>query len=660
VRRPARHTWAAVALVGTTLALLGAALAFVRALDRVGRSELMALNLEALPILATLASATAVGAVLTHRRPDHPVGWLFLALGVSVAASAALDGYALYGAVARPGSLPVADLVAVIGDGSFVVWFGLVAWILHLTPTGTTLSPHWRLVALGSTVAMVVWFALSLVWPDPLQDPYDSVTSPWALGSTTTPALRATRFVLGIASGVGLVLAGVSLLVRFRRSRGDERRRLLWMAVAVVPLPAFVALAFYASPDHPVLLSIAIGGFMGLLPIAAGLSVARYHLYDVDRILGRAVAYLLASAVLAVTFALIVTAAGLAIRGGSSDVPLVLGTLGAVAVAAPAYRAFQESIDRRFHRRRYDALRQVEDYLRSPDPDRTVEEVLRSALDDPTLTVAYRVADQDGWVTADGRPAQPSEDDLEVRREGRPVARIRHDADPELARSVAEAATAELENVMLRARIRRQLVEVDQSRARIAAAQLAERRRLERNLHDGAQQRLLALAFELRAAQVNGSSERLESVVASSIEGLQAAVLDLRELANGLHPAVLQDGGIAAAAEDLAGRFPIDLTLTGVDRRFQPEVEATAWFLACEAVTNAVKHGAAQTIGLAVTAEDGELIVTVTDDGRGGADPAGHGLRGLADRAEAIGGTLTVRSAPGAGTTVIGVLPCAP
>ncbi|WP_154402838.1 sensor histidine kinase [Nocardioides speluncae] len=654
-----------MALVGTTVALLATALLFVRAFDRVGRSDLMAIDVEALPILATLASATAVGAVLAHRRPDHPVGWLFLALGASVAASGPLDGYALYGAVARPGSLPAADLVAVVADGMFVVWFGLVAWILHLTPTGTTLSPRWRLVAVGSTVGMMAWFAVTLVWPEPLDAPYETVTSPLALGSAATPALRLTRTALGIVSGVGLVLAGVSLLVRFRRSGGVERRQLLWLAVVVVPLPAFVVLAYYASPDHPLLLAIAVGGFMGLLPVATGLAIARYHLYDVDRILGRAVAYLLASAVLAITFALVVTAAGLAIRGGSSDVPVVLGTLGAVAVAIPAYRAFQEAIDRRFHRRRYEAHRQVEAYLRNPDPDRTIEDVLSDALEDPTLSAAYWVEDRDGWVTADGRPADPDDDDLEdgvleVRRDGRPVARIRHHADPELARSVADAATPELENVMLRARIRLQLVEVDQSRARIAAAQLAERRRLERNLHDGAQQRLLALAFELRAAQVNGSAERLEAAVAASIEGLQAAVVDLRELANGLHPTVLQDGGITAAAEDLAHRFPIELTLAGVDRRFRPEVEATAWFLACEAVANAIKHGAAQSVALAVTADDTELTVRVTDDGRGGADPGGNGLRGLADRAEAVGGTLTVRSAPGAGTTVIGVLPCAP
>ena len=123
-------------------------------------------------------------------------------------------------------------------------------------------------------------------------------------------------------------------------------------------------------------------------------------------------------------------------------------------------------------------------------------------------------------------------------------------------------------------------------------------------------------------------------------------MVELRELANGLHPAVLDHGGLAAAAEDLAGRFPVRLTLDGVDRRFSREVEATAWFLACEGVTNAVKHSGAQHIDLSITATNGSLAVGVSDDGRGGADPAGRGLRGLADRAEAVGGTLIVRSGP--------------
>lgn len=401
---------------------------------------------------------------------------------------------------------------------------------------------------------------------------------------------------------------------------------------------------------------------MALIPIAAGLSIARYHLYDVERILSRAVAYLLASTVLALTFATVVVSAGrfFGDRGGDSSAPAVLGTLAAVLVAAPAYRGFQEAVDRRFDRRRYDAITQVRDFAREPEPSTTVEQLLRRALRDPSLEVGYWLEDRGQWLRPDGSVLEPTPSEIEVRRRERPIARIRYDAeavDRDLAASVCDEAVPELENAMLRARISVQLVEVRESRSRIAAAHVTERRRLERNLHDGAQQRLLALGLELRAAQLNGGRDRLHETVEAAVDELQRAVLELRELANGLHPAVLEHGGLAAAAEDLASRFPVQLTLEGLDRRFPREIEATAWFLACEGVTNAVKHSGAGRIDLSFTATNASLAVEVRDDGHGGADPSGRGLRGLADRAEAVGGTLVMRSGPD-GTTLTGNLPC--
>ena len=429
------------AILVVTAALLGAVVWLEIAINGTSRPELFDTDLEAAPLFATLASASSVGAVLAIRRPSHPVGWLFLALGAVVALSGAVEGYALYGAVARPGSLPAAELVAVLADGSFIAWFALVMWILHLTPTGSPLSSRWRVLAIASTAAMVLWFATSLVWPDPLGPPFESVRSPLALGADVLDPLRIVRDTLGALSGVGFVLGGVSLLVRFHRARGDERRRLLWLAIAVVPLPAFVLLAFYASPDHPLLLSVAIGGFMALVPIAAGLSIARYHLYDVERILSRAVAYLLVSTLLALTFATVVVTAGrfFGDRGDGSSVPAVLGTLAAVLVAAPAYRGFQEAVDRRFDRRRFDALAQVREFAREPEPDTTVEEVLRRALRDPTLEVGYWIEDRRRWLLPDGGVLTPAPDQIEVRRRDRAVARIRFDTDAvdrELARSV--------------------------------------------------------------------------------------------------------------------------------------------------------------------------------------------------------------------------------
>jgi signal transduction histidine kinase len=264
-------------------------------------------------------------------------------------------------------------------------------------------------------------------------------------------------------------------------------------------------------------------------------------------------------------------------------------------------------------------------------------------------------------VRVDGRALPPSAEQIDVRRQGSPVARIAFDpgsVDAELAEAVCREATPELENAMLRARITMQLDEVRESRARIATAHVTERRRLERNLHDGAQQRLLALALELRAAQVNGTPERLEQGVSAAIEELQAAVLELRELANGLHPAVLQSQGLPGAIEDLASRFPVEVELHGLDgRRFSEDIEAAAWFIACEGVANAVKHASAAHIGVDLAAENGILTVRVTDDGVGHVDPGGRGLRGLADRTEAAGGRLTVESAAGR-TTLTGELPC--
>jgi signal transduction histidine kinase len=225
--------------------------------------------------------------------------------------------------------------------------------------------------------------------------------------------------------------------------------------------------------------------------------------------------------------------------------------------------------------------------------------------------------------------------------------------------AVAAEALTELENARLRAAITLQLVEVRASRARIAAAQLAERRKIERNLHDGAQQRLLALALQLRAAEVNQNPERVRAALGGAVDGLQLAIQDLRDLANGLLPASLADGGLAAAFEDLVSRTPVPVKLRATERRYPVPIEETAWFITCEAVANAVKHAAPCSVEISVEQAGDRLRLVIEDDGLGGADPRGSGLRGIADRAEAVGGCLTVGELPGRGTIITAELPCA-
>ena len=199
--------------------------------------------------------------------------------------------------------------------------------------------------------------------------------------------------------------------------------------------------------------------------------------------------------------------------------------------------------------------------------------------------------------------------------------------------------------------------EIAASRTRLAGAQRRERRRIERDLHDGAQQSLLALAFELQTAQLNGDPEQMRQALAEGADAAQAAVRGLRDLANGLHPAALADGGLAAALDDMARHSPVPLRVHVVSGRLDPGTEFTAWSVIGEAVVNAQKHAAAHDIEIDVQRHNGDLRLRIRDDGSGGANPDGPGLRGLRDRVEAARGRLTVSSG-GSGTTVEAVLPC--
>jgi signal transduction histidine kinase len=211
----------------------------------------------------------------------------------------------------------------------------------------------------------------------------------------------------------------------------------------------------------------------------------------------------------------------------------------------------------------------------------------------------------------------------------------------------------------LRAELRRQLDEVEASRARIVAAGYAERRRLERDLHDGAQQRLVSVGLTLRHAQLGLAGTSAGQGIDAAVDQLMLAINELRELANGVRPAHLDDG-LDAALRELASRTPMMVDLHVGPERHHADIEATAYFVACEALTNAYKHAAATNVDVRVQCADGRLKLTVADDGVGGAHPdRGSGLRGLSDRIAAQGGRMTVDSQPGAGTRLVAELPCA-
>jgi signal transduction histidine kinase len=226
---------------------------------------------------------------------------------------------------------------------------------------------------------------------------------------------------------------------------------------------------------------------------------------------------------------------------------------------------------------------------------------------------------------------------------------------------ITERKAQEAEVHRINDELRARLDELAASRARIVTAGDTERRRLERNLHDGAQQRLVALSLSLRMAlgRLESDPATAGAILAGASDELALALEELRELARGLHPAVLTDRGLRAAVEMLAGRSPVPVEIVDIpDERLPGPVEAAAYYLIAEALTNVAKYAGASAVRVRVATSDAGVLVEVSDDGVGGADPAGgSGLRGLADRVEALGGTLEVRSAAGAGTSLRAEIP---
>jgi signal transduction histidine kinase len=307
----------------------------------------------------------------------------------------------------------------------------------------------------------------------------------------------------------------------------------------------------------------------------------------------------------------------------------------------------------------------------TPEPAQ-LRRALATALGDPSLELVLWSADSETFVDAAGASIGSLDEAAGTRavtlleRDGKPLAAILHDPalleDPGLVASVATAVRLTVENDRLQAEVRTQLAEVRASRARIVEATDAERRRLERDIHDGAQQRLVALSLAIGRARGQlgpAADPELDATLAQASDELRAALTELRELARGIHPAILTQAGLEPAVRSLVDRaaVPTDLTVE-LGGRLPAPTEAAAYFVVSEALANVGKHASARSacVGLAIVGES--LVVEIRDDGCGGADPAqGSGLRGLRDRVEAVGGTLEAISPQGGGTTIRATLP---
>ena len=617
-----------------------------------------------------------LGFVLASRRPGNRMGWLFLAAGLALGLGSFANPYALHALVAEPGSLAAGRLMAWLSNWIFVIQVALLAFLLLLFPTGRLRSRRWLPAAWFVAGAYTLTGLSQLVratrvWSDPFS-PFPHGQLPGALA------------VIQILLPATLVISVAAVVVRFARSSGDERLQLKWFATAAVlvvaaMIPAIVTNSVVAT----VLQNLA---FLGLYA-AVGIAVLKYRLYEIDVVISKAVLYgTLAAFITAVYVGLV---AGVGTLVGNQRSPL-LSALAATVVAV-AFQPVRQRAGRLANRVVYgkratpyqvlsDFARRIGGAYASEDVLPQMAQIVAAGTGAERVVVWLRVAGElQPEASSDGGPppaplplegqAMPSLPGADV---GVPVIHqgellgaisIRmsrgeplRPAGEQLVADVASQAGLALSNAGL-------VEDLRASRQRLVAAQDEERRRLERNLHDGAQQDLVALAIKLRLAGAAADEDpaQAKEIIGELQADAAAALENLRDLARGIYPPLLADLGLVAALNAQARKSPVPVAVEadGVGRLPQ-DTEAAVYFCCLEALQNIAKYARATQASIRLQAEDAALCFTVSDDGAGydaRRTAMGSGQRNMADRLAALDGRLEVRSAPGQGTVVTARVP---
>ena len=647
-------------------------------------------------IVLSVVTYMITGAILAIRVPHNPIGWLFLVIALGLLFGGGTAEYATYTVQTNPGALPGGDWAAWINNWTFVI-AGLIPIVLILFPTGRPPSRRWRWVLWAIGATLVVLVVSAMVRPIPIELNGDlTVPNPTGIEALRT-AGAAAAWIGGLLLAAESIAAVGALVVRFRRADEEERQQVRWIAVAAALAGVFLVLVLVTSlglgpgESRPVndlafllfFLCLSVG-----IPGAVAVALLKYHLYDLDVVVKKTVLYVTVAGLLLVAFAVAAVLVG-GIFGRSQRAAVIAAAAIGVAVW-PAIRIARRVADRIVYGGRatpYEVLtsfgrRMSETYATDDVVDRTAQ-LLASATGASSAAVWLRVGREirpaGTWPAAGpvGRAIAMDGDDLPmlpadwaepVRDRGELLGALAVTMpanDPigpgrqRLLRDLADQAGLALRNVRL-------IEELRASRQRLVAAQDEGRRRLERNIHDGVQQQLVALAVKLRLADgmIDRDTVKAHDAIAALQEDTNAALEDLRDLARGIYPPLLADRGLRAALEAQAQKAVTPVRVDGDSiGRYPREIESTVYFCALEAMNNIAKYAEATAASVRLEQRDGFLRFTVRDDGRGfdpRATAGGTGLQGMTDRLEAVGGSLLVESAVGSGTTVIGTVPAEP
>jgi signal transduction histidine kinase len=650
-------------------------------------------------VVAAVAYATL--GVLIIRRAANLIGWIMLAVGAGLAFVVLTYAYAVTGVAAHPGTLPAAKLSGTLSESSFSLVAFLIAFMLLLFPTGKLPSPRWRPVAAAGFLVAGLTLTGLAVTPRLLHLPVPggiSLSYPNPLGVRNLgPVLRAVP--IGTFTGLGVVIAPfmaavvVSLAVRYRAGDRLMRQQIEWLALAAALFAACLLIAVLGIAAGQVWLtgdaftvSAPVSQFG--IPAAIAIAILRHRLFDIDVIISRAVVYGLLSAAFTGVYVGIVLGIGTFVGHQGGPVLTIAAAVTIALLFQPLRRRAQLFANRLVYGRRATPYQALSDFA----GDMAGQLDLTEAIDRMVTVLAGATgADRaEAWIRVGTqlRPAAvwphgspPStavalgpDSGLPAFEGASRAVAVQHGGEllgalslqkprnesltgteDELLQDLASQAGLVLRNAAL-------IDELRASRRRLVEAQDAERRKIERNLHDGAQQQLIALTIQVGLLEESADDPAAVRQLAPTVkDGLRAALEDLRDLARGIYPPLLADQGLVPALQAQARKasVPVEIDADGMGR-YPQEAEAAVYFCTLEALQNIAKYAGASRATVGLSCSGGSLRFTVTDDGAGfdtASTRHGTGLQGMADRLAALGGALDVRSQPGRGTTLTGQLP---
>ncbi len=651
----------------------------------------------------SFAMFPVIGYVLASRRPENSIGWLMSGMGVFFGVTAVASELGSF--LIHSGRRDAGLVLIAFDQPSWVPIVVLpVTFLLLLFPDGHLPSPRWRWFAWGLGVVLTVIFFSILLDPAPMQEsPVPGVANPLGV-EAIRPFLQAAQFLI-ILIPVGVLGSLTALVLRFRRSTGIERLQLRWLLTAA----AFVALlysgAMFASlgsswggegdPGWLIWVQNLVIGSFALIPLAIGVSVLRYRLFDIDVVINRAV--LFGALAVFITLVYVAVVVGVGTLVGSRASPVLSAAAAAIVALAfqPLRRRAQRLADRLVYGKRatpYEVLSEFSERVGQtyaneellPRMARALGEGTGAARADVWVRVGEDLRPEATWPedaeALSVRPATSVEEGVvtgasmsePVRHRGELLGALSIEKRPgetlsateeKLVRDLAAQAGLVLRNAGLTEELMDSIAQLRTSRQRLVTAQDEERRKLERNLHDGAQQQIVGLTVKLGLLErlVERDPAQARSIAGQLQEDATEALEELRDLARGIYPPLLADQGLVAALRSQARKSAVPVTVEGDGiGRYAREAEAAVYFSCLEALQNVAKYASASRVNVSLSDGDGVLRFDVTDDGVGfdtTTSSYGTGLQGIADRLAALDGSIEVRSTAGTGTTVEGILP---